>query len=70
LGLVAAVQKSEIAYPDGVYVAEMEIFEYTYTPTGVRYSAPAGMHDDAVVSLALARKNYLKNATAGKYHLL
>jgi hypothetical protein len=29
LGLVAAVQKAEIFYPDGYYTAEMEIFEYT-----------------------------------------
>lgn len=70
LGLVAAVQKDEIGYPDGVIVAEMEIFEYTYTATGVRYSAPPGLHDDAVVALALARKNFIKHGTDAKYHLL
>lgn len=69
LGLVAAVQKGEIFYPDNYYTAEMEIFEYNYTINGVKYSAPPGMHDDAVVSLALARKCFTLHA-AGKYHLL
>ena len=32
----------------------MESFEYEQTRTGVRYSAPEGLHDDCVVALALA----------------
>jgi hypothetical protein len=31
-------------------------FQYQYTASGVRYSAPAGMHDDCVCALALAVK--------------
>ncbi len=53
-GLAAAIQRRQIAYPDGVIVAELEAFEYIYTRTGVRYSAPEGLHDDAVMALALA----------------
>jgi hypothetical protein len=35
----------------------MDSFEYEYRPGGgVRYSAPAGLHDDGVVALALAWK--------------
>ena len=33
---------------------EMEEFQYEYTRTGVRYSAPPGYHDDCVCSMALA----------------
>ncbi len=53
-GLSVAIQRRQIAYPDGVIVAELEAFEYIYSRTGVRYSAPEGLHDDAVMALALA----------------
>ena len=41
-------------FRSGVIVKELEAFEYEYTRTGVRYSAPEGLHDDAVCALALA----------------
>jgi hypothetical protein len=53
-GLALAIQRRQVAYPDGVIVAELEAFEYTYTRTGCRYAAPEGLHDDAVMALALA----------------
>jgi len=53
-GLAVAIAKQEISFPDGVIVNELESFEYEYTRTGVRYSAPSGMHDDTVCALALA----------------
>jgi hypothetical protein len=53
-GLAVAIQKQEIGFPEGVITNELESFEYEYTRTGVRYSAPSGMHDDAVCALALA----------------
>lgn len=53
-GLSVAIQKQEIGFPEGVITSELESFEYEYTRTGVRYSAPSGMHDDAVCALALA----------------
>lgn len=53
-GLAVAIQQKELTYPDGVIVSELESFEYVYTRTGVKYSAPEGMHDDAVCALALA----------------
>ena len=53
-GLAVAIQSSEIRYPQGVIVSELDIFTYEYTRTGVRYSAPDGMHDDCVMALALA----------------
>jgi phage FluMu gp28-like protein len=58
-GLAVAIQKQEIHFPDGVIANELESFEYEYTRTGVRYSAPQGAHDDTVCALALA--NQLSN---------
>lgn len=52
--LATAVQQTEVRFPDGVIKAELLTFEYEYTAGGVRYSAPAGYHDDAVMALALA----------------
>jgi phage FluMu gp28-like protein len=55
-GLAVAIQKHEISFPEGIITNELEVFEYEYTRTGVRYSAPSGMHDDAVCALALANE--------------
>lgn len=53
-GLAAAIQQQEIAFPEGWLTAELETFEYEYVRGGVKYSAPAGLHDDGVCALALA----------------
>jgi hypothetical protein len=53
-GLAVAIQRGELSYPDGAIVSELEAFEYEHTRTGVRYSAPPGIHDDCVCALALA----------------
>ncbi len=53
-GLALAIQQGQVYYPSGVCVAELEAFEYEYTRTGVRYTAPQGQHDDCVMALALA----------------
>lgn len=53
-GLAVAIQQGEVHYPAGVLTNELEIFEYEYTRTDVRYSAAAGLHDDCVCALALA----------------
>lgn len=52
--LALAIQRKEIKFPDGPLVTELEAFEYEVTRTGVKYSAPSGMHDDLVNALALA----------------
>jgi hypothetical protein len=57
-GLAVAIQTGAITIPDGPIRAELEIFEYQYTRTGVRYSAPDGYHDDCVVALALAVEHH------------
>ena len=53
-GLVVAIGNRHVRYPEGVVTNELMSFQYKYTPTGVRYSAPSGMHDDCVCALALA----------------
>lgn len=58
-GLAVAIQQREIRYPAGAITNELEAFEYVYTRTGVRYSAPQGMHDDCVMALALARQRWI-----------
>ena len=64
-GLALAIQSGDVSIPDapegalphdhpGNIKRELEIFEYEYTRTGVRYSAPEGFNDDCVMALALA----------------
>jgi hypothetical protein len=65
-GLAAAIQKREITVLDGVMRDELESFEYEYTRTGVRYTAPSGLHDDAVCSLSLAKHIHRLAATSGE----
>lgn len=57
-GLSYAIQNREITILEGVMRDELESFEFEYTRTGVVYTAPSGMHDDCVNSLALAKKNH------------
>ena len=53
-GLAVAIQQSKISYIKGMITEELHSFEYEYTNSGVRYSAPQGLHDDCVCALALA----------------
>lgn len=53
-GLAAAIQQRTVRFPDGPLVSELASFTYEYTKTGVRYTAPDGLHDDGVCALALA----------------
>jgi hypothetical protein len=52
--LAGAIQQRKVRFPDGPIRAELESFEYTYSASGVKYSAPDGLHDDCVMALALA----------------
>ncbi len=64
-GLASAVQTGTVTILDGVMRDEMESFEFEYTQTGVRYSAPDGMHDDTVCALALAVSSKKSNNFVG-----
>lgn len=64
-GMAVAIQSREITYPEGRITVELDAFEYVYTRTGVRYSAPEGEHDDCVCALAMARLKWIR-ARAGQ----
>ena len=66
-GLVAAIQQRKITFPEGVITQELEVFEYQFTANGVRYGAPSGFHDDAVMALGLAWYKYNRSAGHGRY---
>jgi hypothetical protein len=42
-----------VTFPPAI-ADELDNFEYVYTPTGVKYAAPEGLHDDCVMALGLA----------------
>lgn len=57
-GLAVAIQSRKIVFPLGHITDELKNFEYEFTRTGVKYSAPVGLHDDCVCALALAWHKY------------
>lgn len=59
-GLALGIQNGQVRFPDNEIKQELDSFEFQYTKTGVKYTAPTGLHDDCVVSLALAWKKYSK----------
>lgn len=66
-GLASAFHRGEITFPEGGPLEdELYSFEYNYTRTGVRYSAPEGLHDDCVMALALAYHQFRNRPAAKK----
>jgi hypothetical protein len=61
-GLAVSIQGREVQFPKGFIQNELESYEYVFTRTGVRYSAPEGANDDCVCSLALARQMWTEQA--------
>lgn len=68
--LASAIHQKEISFPDNEIKSELDVFEYQYTATGVRYNAPAGFHDDCVNALALANKCKNNYKHAGVYRFI
>jgi hypothetical protein len=66
-GLANGIQKGSVTVLDGIMKDELEAFEFVYGRTGVRYSAPSGIHDDTVNSLALAYQKLCSGITVGTY---
>lgn len=64
-GLAVAIQQKKISFPPGIIQDELESFEYEYTRTGVKYTAPEGMTDDCVMALALAYDQFKETGTGG-----
>jgi hypothetical protein len=54
--LIVSVERGEISFPEiPELINELSIFAFEQGETGtIRYNAPEGMHDDIVISLALA----------------
>jgi phage terminase large subunit-like protein len=71
--LALAFEQADVKVADEQWlIDELENFTYIYNPNtrSVQYSAPQGLHDDGVISLALAwhcKKNYSKR---GQYKIL
>ena len=61
------IEQRLITYPDiGIMLDELESYTYNVSDLGnVRFSAPDGLHDDCVISLALAVSG-MKNFIYGK----
>jgi len=55
-GLALAFERETIRIPnDPVLIGELQAFEGSRSPSGnMRYGAPAGLHDDTVMALAIA----------------
>ena len=68
--LASTIHKREVGFPDGHIRQELDIFEYQYTSTGVRYNAPDGFHDDCVNALALAVKCRNEHKYSGVYRFI
>lgn len=66
-GLAVAIQQRRVTYPEGPIVNELETFEYEYTRTGVRYTAPEGLFDDCVCALALTVMKQSHTVDVGSY---
>lgn len=56
LGLSMAIEKGEIRFPEiAELIAELKTFSFERLPSGrLKYGAPDGLHDDIVISMALA----------------
>jgi hypothetical protein len=62
------IEKGRISFPEELLalIVELESYEYKVTDHGtIRYEAPEGLHDDCVISLALA--NWLADAAPWVY---
>jgi len=68
--LASTIHNNEVSYPSGYIKDELDIFEYQYTATGVRYNAPQGYHDDCVNALALAVKCKNEYKYSGVYRYI
>jgi hypothetical protein len=73
--LALALEQGTITLPKpelaGVVIDELESFEYSITDAGsVRMSAPSGVHDDCVLSLALALWQCAKGGRGGTISVL
>lgn len=71
--LIVAIQDSKVTFQDVDYLRkEFEVFGYEYSPKSrtVKYSAPSGFHDDAVMSSAIGYHALKNLKTKGVYTVI
>jgi hypothetical protein len=71
--LALSFEQSDIKILDEQWlIDELENFTYIYSShsRSVQYSAPDGLHDDGVMSLALAWHCRKTQKNKGKYHVI
>jgi phage FluMu gp28-like protein len=71
--LAVAFEQNDIKIRgDQWLIDELENFTYIYNPStrSVQYSAPVGLHDDGVISTALAYHSLKHYRLKGKYHII
>ena len=72
-GLILDMNESTIKIPHEdlfpALVSELETFTYEYNPKtrSIKYGHPVGLHDDCVMSLAIANWNRKQNKSYGSY---
>lgn len=66
-GLASGLQRGKVTVLEGIMREELESFEFEYSRTGVKYTAPSGSHDDCVCSLALAYQRLTEGVTSELY---
>lgn len=69
-GLAVQIQKRLVTFPEGKITEELNMFEYEYSRTGVKYTAPVGFHDDCVCALGLAVRQWRSAGQGGSYSFL
>jgi hypothetical protein len=69
-GLAASISQRAIRFPDNWLRAELDIFEFHHSRTGVKYDAPQGHHDDGVCALALAVKKSSQMINSFDYRII
>ncbi len=75
-GLILDMNEDTIGIPDATLfpplLSELEVFTYEYNPKtrNIRYGHPSGLHDDCVISLAIANYNRKQNKTLGTYAIM
>lgn len=72
-GLILDMNETSVKIPSRELFSwlydELSVFTYDYNPKtrSIRYGHPNGMHDDTVISLAIANFNRKQNRTLGSY---
>ena len=75
-GLILDMNNSIIQMPDRELFQtlwdELTVFTYEYNPKtrSIRYGHPSGLHDDTVISLAIANYNRKQNKSYGQYSVM